>query len=174
MIRVAVTGSECTGKTSLATELGRRYGTIVVPEYARQLVEEIQRPLEASDVDAIARGQIEVERSMLPHARDLIVLDTDLLSTVVYSHHYYGSCRDWIEQALGERPADLYLLCGIDVTWTSDGLQRDRGGRREEMQELFRRALVERHNDFVEIRGSLSERVDLAVAAIDDRIVGQL
>ena len=40
MIRVVVTGSECTGKTTLATELAQHYDTVWVPEFLRQFVEE--------------------------------------------------------------------------------------------------------------------------------------
>ena len=39
MIRVVVTGSECTGKTTLATELAQHYGTAWVTEFVRQFVE---------------------------------------------------------------------------------------------------------------------------------------
>ena len=35
MIRVVVTGSECTGKTTLAEELATHYETVRVPEFAR-------------------------------------------------------------------------------------------------------------------------------------------
>ena len=38
MIRVVVTGSECTGKTTLAADLAARLSVPWVPEYARQYV----------------------------------------------------------------------------------------------------------------------------------------
>jgi NadR type nicotinamide-nucleotide adenylyltransferase len=167
MIRIAVTGSECTGKTVLANELARHYGAVVVPEYVRLFVEDNQRAPEASDVETIALGQLELERARGESAHKLLLLDTDLLSTMIYSHHYYGDCPTWIEQTLVDRPADLYLLCGIDVPWVPDGDQRDRGDRREEMQQLFRVALIDRGLAFIEVRGSVAERVDLATRAID-------
>lgn len=174
MIRVAVTGSECTGKTALADALAKHYGTVVVPEYVRLFVEDNQRAPEASDVEAIALGQLELERARVESAHRLLLLDTDLLSTMVYSHHYYGDCPAWIEQTFLERPADLYLLCDIDVPWVPDGNQRDRGDLREEMQDLFRQALVDRNLDFAEIRGSLSERVHESIRAIDEILVNKM
>ena len=48
-----------------------------------------------------------------------MLLDTDLVSTVVYSRHYYGDCPAWIEAAAVRRLADLYLLHDIDVPWTA-------------------------------------------------------
>ena len=160
MIRVTVTGSECTGKTTLAEALAEHYRTVAVPEYVRLFVDEQLRPPEAADVDAIARGQIALEESLFDRAHRLILLDTDLLSTLVYSRHYFGGSPDWIEERLRNRPADLYLLCDIDVPWSPDGAQRDRGDRREEMQGLFRRALLDRELPFIELQGGAATRLD--------------
>jgi len=165
--RVVVTGSECTGKTTLAEALAERYRTVWIPEYSRQFVREKGRPPEYADVEAIARGQIGIEDDLASHGHDLVIQDTDLLSTVIYSRHYYGTCPDWVEDAVVERAGDLYLLCDIDVPWMPDGDQRDRGGRREEMHQLFRQALLDRDLEFVDIRGSLDHRMNLAARAID-------
>jgi NadR type nicotinamide-nucleotide adenylyltransferase len=167
MLRVVVTGSECTGKTTLAKALANHYDTVLVPEHARQFVQDLGRAPEVSDVDAIARGQIASEDALADAASKILIQDTDLLSTIVYSRHYYGDCPDWIEDALPERAADLYLLCDIDVPWLPDGDQRDRPDRREEMHHLFRQALLDRDLEFVDIRGSLDHRVNLAARAIN-------
>ena len=167
MIRVVVTGSECTGKTTLAMALAEHYGTVCSPEYARQFVLNKGSAPDSRDVRAIARGQIEREDELTARASRLLVQDTDLLSTVVYSRHYYGDCPPWIDEALQERAADLYLLADIDVPWVPDGDQRDRDDRREEMQERFRRALIERQLDFVEVSGSETQRLQDSVSVID-------
>jgi len=168
MIRIVVTGSECTGKTTLARSLAAHYQTVCVPEYVRQFVEEKGTAPEYGDVEAIARGQIALEDSLTATASDLVIQDTDLLSTVVYSKHYYGNCPKWIEEAVLERAAGLYLLADIDVPWTPDGDQRDRGDRREEMQDLFRQTLEDRGLRYVEVRGSRQRRLNLAISAIQE------
>ena len=174
MKRIVVTGSECTGKTTLAEALAHRLETIWIPEYVRLWVEEQGRAPTADDVSAIARGQIALEDSLSAQARGSIVLDCDLLSTLVYSRHYFGDCPAWIEEALLERRPDLYLLCDIDVPWVPDGDQRDRGDRREEMHELFRQALVHYRLDYVDIRGTHEERLRSALTAIESRFESQL
>ena len=174
MKRIVVTGSECTGKTTLAEALAHRLQTVWVPEYLRLWVEEQGRAPAADDVTAIARGQIVLEDSLMPQARGSIVLDCDLLSTLVYSRHYFGACPAWVEQALLDRRPDLYLLCDIDVPWVPDGDQRDRGDRREEMHELFRQALERYRLDFVDIRGPHEERLHSAVEAIEKRFESRL
>jgi NadR type nicotinamide-nucleotide adenylyltransferase len=166
-VRVVVTGSECTGKTTLAEALATHYGAPCVPEYVRRFVVEKGSAPEYRDVEAIAHGQVELEDRLAAGAGRLLVQDTDLVSTLIYSRHYYGDCPLWIDLALRERAADLYLLAGIDVPWEADGDQRDRGNRREEMQELFRRALIERGLTYLEIGGSETERLDVATGAID-------
>ncbi|MEE8523715.1 MAG: ATP-binding protein [Thermoanaerobaculia bacterium] len=167
MRRIVVTGSECTGKTTLARALAAHYGTVWVPEYARDFVVRKGASPETGDVDAIARGQIAREDELEAEAAGLLILDTDLLSTLVYSRHYYGARPSWIGETLDRRAGDLYLLVGIDVPWVADGDQRDRGDRREEMQELFRRGLTDRKLRFTEIHGEHEARVSQAVAAID-------
>jgi len=164
--KVVLIGSECTGKTTLAAELARHYGAVWLPEYVREYAESKGAPLDAGDVEPIARGQIAAQDAALERAGRLLLLDTDLLCTVVYAEHYYGSCPDWISvQALARR-ADLYLLCDIDVPWTSDP-QRDRPHAREAMQALFHRALTSRGFRFVEIRGGRLERFRTARVTID-------
>ncbi len=174
MKQIVLTGSECTGKTTLARALARHYETVWVPEFARLLVEQKGAPADEGDVEEIARGQIALEDELAGGAGRLLIQDTDLLSTVVYSRHYYGDCPPWIREALDRRAADLYLLAGIDVPWTADGFQRDRGDRRFEMQALFRDALTSRGWRFVEIRGSHAQRMEQAVTAIDETLRGAI
>jgi NadR type nicotinamide-nucleotide adenylyltransferase len=166
MIKVVVTGSECTGKSTLAKALSDYFEGALVTEYARTFVEQKGSAPDYEDVEAIARGQMSLEDEIAAARPELLVLDTDLLSTWVYSCHYYGRVPLWIGKAVNERRADLYLLAGIDVPWIADGLQRDRGHVREEMQALFRRQLEERGFYFVDIEGSLEKRTRAAIAAV--------
>lgn len=167
---VTVTGSECTGKTTLARDLARHCDTVSVPEFARDYLDQKTAttglPLDASDVEPIARGQIAAEDRGIPAAKGLVILDTDLLSTMVYARHYYGACPAWIEQAARDRRADLYLLCDIDVPWVPDRA-RDRPHMREHMHALFVEALETLGARYVTIRGGWDERLTEAVAAVD-------
>jgi NadR type nicotinamide-nucleotide adenylyltransferase len=166
LLRVVTTGSESTGKTTLARDLAAHYATAWVPEHVRDYLDAKGAPLTAADVEEVARGQIAAEDRAAPRARGLLVLDTDLLSTVVYSHHYYGGCPEWVERVAAERAADLYLLLNPDVPWRPDP-QRDRGDRREEMHALFREALEGRGLRYVDVTGWWPERKARAVEAMD-------
>jgi NadR type nicotinamide-nucleotide adenylyltransferase len=133
---VVITGSECTGKSTLARQLADRHGTECVPEFVRQFAQTMGGRLQFSDHGPIARGQIGLEDEYCARARQLLIHDTDLLSTVIYCRHYFGRCPEWIEAAATDRRSELYIVCDIDVPWVADGM-RDRGDRREEMHRLF-------------------------------------
>lgn len=166
VIRVVLTGSESTGKTTLAAELATHYGAELVPEFVRAYAEQRGGIIEFSDHGPIARGQMALEDEHIGQATGLIVQDTDLLSTVVYCNHYFGHCPPWIEEAAAARLPDLYLLCEIDLDWVADGV-RDRGHMRDDMQQLFRDAVLASGVTTAIVTGIGDERVERAVEAID-------
>jgi len=163
--RVVLTGSECTGKTTIAAEVARQMSVPWVPEAARIYAEAKGAPLAFSDVSPIARAHVRaVEEAQRSHP-GLLLLDTDLVSTVVYSRHYYGRCPRWIERAARVRLADLYLLHMPDLPWHPDP-SRDRGHLRAEVHALFVATLREYAASVIEIAGSGPARVERAIAAI--------
>ena len=164
--RVVLTGGECTGKTTLASLLARRFDTLWVPEFVREYAEGKGAPLDASDVEPIASGQIAAQDWAAERAIGLLVLDTDLVSTVVYARHYYGSCPGWIEEAARGSRGDLYLLCHPDLPWLPDGV-RDRGGARAELHALFEEELRSAGVAVVDVRGDWGIREERAAAAVD-------
>jgi len=172
LLRVVLIGPESTGKTMLAQALAGRYGAVSSPEFARAYVDIVRRSLTGADVEPIARGQMAAEDAAAARATRLLVLDTDLVSTVVYSHHYNGFCPDWIERAARERLGHLYLLHHVDVAWAADGDQREAPGRRDELLARFRETLHRWNALTVEVRGSWEEREARAVAGIDDLLAG--
>lgn len=164
--RVTVTGSESTGKTSLAERLARHFDTLWAPEFSREYALQKKAPLDASDVEPIARGQMRAEDDVLRRVRTLAILDTDLLSTVVYANHYYGACPDWVEYAAQGRLADLYLLCDIDVPWVPDPA-RDRPHARSELHAAFAARLQRYGARCTLVRGDWPERDAIAIAAVE-------
>ena len=168
MKRVVLTGSESVGKTTLAQRLGEHFGVPVATEFVRAYAAERGNKLGFGDHGAIARGQMASEDAAIARARDLVILDTDLVSTVVYCEHYFGMCPDWIKDEAKKRAGDLYLVLKPDVPWEPDGV-RDRGEQREEMHALFAAKLRELGLNFVELGGEGDERFSVAVQAIRPR-----
>ena len=165
--RIVLTGPECSGKTTLAAALSDHFGVPWLPEAARRFVETSPGALSAATVEPIARLSMRLEDDLLVSAPALIFRDTDLVSTVVYAHHYYGHCPPWIEREARARRADLYLLGRPDLPWTPDGV-RDRPTQREEMFVEFERALVAIDARVVVLHGEGHARTMLALRAVRD------
>ncbi len=170
--RVVLTGSESVGKTTLAGQLAGHYGVTAVAEFARSYAATLGRPLGIGDAEAIARGQMANEDACMTLAAGLLIQDTDLVSTVVYSRHYYGQCPLFVEDAASARRAELYLLLDIDVPWVADNV-RDRGDRRAEVQQLFTTTLQQLNAPYTTIQGNWQTRFARAVAAIDHALAAR-
>lgn len=168
--RVVLTGSESVGKTTLAERLAMHYRVPWVPEFVRSYAEQKGAPLTFADHGPIARGQVAVEDAARAVARTtgapLLLQDTDVVSTVVYCHHYFAHCPTFLEELARERLADLYLLLDIDVPWVPDGV-RDRGDRREDVHAQFTEMLTRFGASVVLIRGTWDARFQHSVQAID-------
>ena len=151
----------------LAQRLAEHFGGTWLPEHAREYAEKRDNKLSADDVEAIARGQMATE-DRGPRTEDVVILDTDLISTIVYARHYYGRVPDWIVEEARERRADLYLLMDTDVPWIADSA-RDTGGEgREDLFDAFRNALDEFDATWTVISGDWDERFRQASTAIGD------
>lgn len=166
MIKVVVTGSESTGKTELAHQLGEHFDAPVAEEFVRTFAAGSDGAITFSDHGSIARGQMASEDAAIAKAGPLVILDTDLVSTVVYCEHYFGRSPDWIQQEARARAGQLYLLCMPDIPWVADGV-RDRGERRDEMHALFAKKLCELALSYVEIGGDREARMTRALMAVE-------
>lgn len=165
--RVVLIGAESTGKTTMASHLARHYDTVWSPEYLRIFVDHKGGVPEPADIPVISRRHLEQEAAYLSQSNRLLFIDTDLITALVYSRFYFNYCPEWIEQASVEREADLYLLCDTDIPWEEDDDQRDGPVVRETLQKVLHDELVTRGLPFVVLSGSIEERKQAAVTAVD-------
>ena len=173
-IKVVLFGPESTGKTTLAQKLARHYNSIWVREYAREYLQNKwnnqRKTCEPNDLIEIAKGQISSENELSQKTNTVLICDTDLLETKVYSESYYsGTCDPIIEKYAIENTYDLYFLTYIDVPWVKDDL-RDKPNKRLESFNTFERALIKYNRPYVILRGSKQEKLDLAINHIDNLI----
>ncbi len=168
-LRVVLSGSECTGKSSLAAKLAEHYKVEFVPEYLREYFEMKSGQLTADDVIPIARGQLRFEAENAAKGYNPLICDTDIISSIVYAKHYFGQCPEWLNDVLKDLGPSLYLLCDIDIQWQADG-QRDMPEQREYMQSLFIKELSNRNIPYHNISGSLPQRTAESIRLIDDAL----
>ena len=170
-IKVVLFGPESTGKTTLSMQLSKYYKSVWVPEYAREYLQNKwnneQKTCEPNDLLPIAEGQMKLENELAQTTSSVLICDTDLLETKVYSEAYYlGSCDPILEKYALENTYDLYFLTYIDTPWEADDL-RDKPSHRMEMFEAFQKTLIKYNRPFVLLRGDEKGRLAKAIEYID-------
>jgi NadR type nicotinamide-nucleotide adenylyltransferase len=165
--RVCVFGPESTGKTTLAQRLAEHFQTAMVPEYARTLLEAQAGQFDRADMVRIARGQIASEEALARNARRLLICDTDVLTTTIWSETLFGSCDPWIAEQAENRDYCLYLLLDVDVPWIGDVVRYLPENRRA-FFDRCRDALESRGRRYVHIKGTWDERFAAACRAVDE------
>lgn len=177
VVKIVLFGPESTGKTTLSQQLARHYNTVWVPEYAREYLQNKwnneRKTCENEDLIPIAIGQMRLENELALKADQVLICDTDLLETKVYSQEYYGGYVDpRLDEAAQANEYDLYLLTYIDTVWEADDL-RDRPEMRQEMFDAFENALKIHHKKYIILKGSRQKRLNKAVKAIDKIIASK-
>lgn len=166
IIRVAVVGPECTGKSTLSAQLAIHYHTVFVPEYAREYIDKLKRLYTPDDIVAISKGQLEAEDRLAASAHKLLVCDTNLIVTKIWAEYKYHHCPEWIKTNLLQRKYDLHLLTYIDVPWEYDP-QREHPNKREELFHIYRKELDALGVNYKVILGEPARRLQLATEAIN-------
>jgi HTH-type transcriptional regulator, transcriptional repressor of NAD biosynthesis genes len=157
-LRVALLGTESTGKTTLAERLAKRFGTVMVEEFGRPYCE--TRPamsLEPVDFEVIAWAQAVLEDEAAEDANCVLICDTELHTTATWSDLVVGSRPEWLTAAARARHYDLVLLLGDDVPWIADGT-RVLQDRRAEHTRRLREELDAAGRHYVFLSGEFSER----------------
>lgn len=170
-IKVVLFGPESTGKTTLSRQLARYYNSVWVPEYAREYLQnkwnDERKTCEPQDLLPIAAGQMKLENELAKKTNSVLICDTDLLETKVYSEAYYiGSCDPILEKYALENTYDLYFLTYIDTPWEADDL-RDKPEHRLEMFQAFQNTLEKYKKPYVLLKGDKQTRLETAIKHIN-------
>lgn len=170
-IKIVLFGPESTGKTTLAEGLAKHYNSVWVPEYAREYLQykwdQETIICQPKDILPIAIGQMALENSLAKQTDTVLFCDTNLLETKVYSEVYYsGFCEPLVEKYAIENTYDLYFLTYIDTPWEPDDL-RDKPEERQQMFDIFEKALKTYNKPYVLLKGSLEQRLEDAIKYVD-------
>jgi NadR type nicotinamide-nucleotide adenylyltransferase len=164
--RIVLTGSESVGKSTLSKILAERFNTVLVPEFARDYLDAKGRYVIEGDIQEIGIGHLKLERENEKLANRILFLDTDHLTTKIYSEYYFESCPDWIKERAYGLYYDHSLFLDIDVPWVADP-QRDLGENREEMRNIFMREMEIANRNFTLITGDFNHREKEAVKTVE-------
>lgn len=171
--KVVILGPESCGKTTLAQRLSEEINCPWVPEYGREYVDNFEQKylsqnqeFSTLDISHIAAGQMLAEEKAAKNSNSLIICDTDLITTQIWSEIYLGYCPDWIINESMNRKYDLYLVCPPNIPWVDDGT-REMSDRRIWHYNRILEELSKRKIDYeVVVPSDLEERVKYSLQSI--------
>jgi NadR type nicotinamide-nucleotide adenylyltransferase len=164
--RVCILGPESTGKSTLAARLARHFNTVMVPEYARGLIDVCGGHGLDHLFPTIVRGQAASEAALARQANRVLLCDSDALTTLLYRRLYVGDCPDYLRTAVEQERYDLYLLTNHDTPFVDDP-QRHHPEARSWFFEQCTEWLQQRSASFVVLSGAWDARFEAARAAVD-------
>ena len=171
---VVISGPESTGKSELSSTLAKKLGTIFVPEYARQYIENLNRKYTYLDVESIAEFQISQEKIYREQANGLMIFDTWLIITKVWFDLVFGKCPEWLISHIKKSKIDLFLVCNTDLPWIPDPVRENGGEKREQLFELYCKEIESFGFNYEIITGKGNDRVDNSLKALAlHKIIGR-
>jgi len=144
MLKIIVTGPECSGKTTLCKTLSEHFNIHFSEEYAREYIDKLDRAYTQTDLLEIAKGQLQSDLNSQ-------LLDTDLITIKIWSEYKYGNCDKWILEKIEKQKSEkrFYLLCKPDIPWEADPL-RESPINRDDLFEIYNKELdYLEHNYFI-------------------------
>lgn len=163
--KIALVGSESTGKSVLAEKLAKHFKTAFVPEMAREIIEKTV-DCTFDDLHKIADLHAKTILSKISTADKLLFVDTDLIITKSYAQYLFNKeliVEQWIEEA---NQFDLYLFMEPDGEYIQDGTRlsvKERNELSNHHKTFFENAGV----SVVSIYGNWEERFRKAINIIE-------
>jgi HTH-type transcriptional repressor of NAD biosynthesis genes len=164
--KIALVGSESTGKSTLAKRLAEHFQTEYVPEVARNIIEHT-KDCKIEQLIEIAASHAKAILLKQKSANKILMSDTELLITRSYAAFLFNQklcAENWIVEA---NQFDLYIFLENDCPFIQDGTR---------LNEKERDALNDHHKVFFEannikmvfIGGDWENRFNTSVKTINE------
>lgn len=160
--KVVFVGAMSTGKSTITEALAKKYKTTYASEYGRDYWAEhqVDRRISFDSFDEIAIGHIKREDEAILRASKYFFVDTNAITTYMFSIDYYGKAPKRLTQIALENSQryDIFFLCDDDIpyddTWDRSGEQKRKVFHKQIIADLH-----ERRIPYIVLRGSLEERI---------------
>jgi len=156
-------GAPSTGKTTIASKMADEYKTVWMPEYGREYWEsnQINRRLSLEQLVEIAEGHLERENKLLYQANQYIFVDTNAITTFMFSMSYHQSALDRLAELanLAQSRYDIFFLCDTDIPY-DDTWDRSGDVNRKIFQKQIIGDLIARKIPFIVLSGDLETRIE--------------
>ncbi len=166
MFRIAVTGPESSGKTTLAAALNEALVSCFVPEFSRDYFH-TKSYLNYTLDDVISIGKEQFKNNNPSDCdKPFLICDTEMLVIKIWCEDKFGFSPKIVLDLYEQQQFDLYLICKPDIPWHYDPLREDEN-RREELYVKYLSNLKESKHNFVEMEGPLESRIAKALRLVE-------
>jgi len=162
-MRIAITGPESSGKTTLTKALAEALGWRSAPEYAREYLEVTNGTYGFDDLEKIAEGHFDQLKNV---EHDLIV-DTDFIVMKVWSDVRFGKTAERVQELIELDLFDLHIVCIPDIPWEPDPL-RENPTDRDVLLKHYIDELEASSKKWINVSGSHEERLTKALQEIQN------
>jgi HTH-type transcriptional regulator, transcriptional repressor of NAD biosynthesis genes len=163
-IKVAILGTESTGKTTMTEKLSEYFNCTGVSEAGRDIIENSNQ-FNFEDLHLVADEHAKRISRTASGSSPLIIIDTDIHITKSYSKFIFNKKLEVSNDIYNFGKAALYLYLNNDVEYFQDGTRLTEVDRN--LLDISHRKVLADHNiDIIEIIGNWSDRFEKAVGHI--------
>lgn len=153
-LKIAFTGPESSGKTTMAELIAEAYSTSFIPEYAREFLKD-KTTYTLADLDEIAKQQVELCKAS---KNTLVISDTEMAVMLIWSQEKFKEVSPIIQNLWESQDFDHLFLCAPDIPWEADKL-RENPLDRERLFQLYEVVLENSKKPFTILKGTIEQRI---------------
>ena len=162
IVKAVFVGAMSTGKSTITEALAKRFGTTFAREYGRDYWAEFHRDrrIGLEEFDLIADRHQQIEEEAFREADRHCFVDTNAITTYMYSLDYHGKATKHLEQLALENASryDLFFLCDDDIPY-DDTWDRSGDAKRHVFHKQVVADLEMRRIPYIRLSGGLEERM---------------
>ena len=166
MLRIAITGPESSGKTTLCRLLSDYFKVPFISEYARTFLENTSGAYQQSDLDFIAKEHL---KNILSSTHSVSISDTDFSVLEIWSEYKFKKSSRLIKELAGKDLFGLHILCRPDIPWEADDLRENEHSRLY-LFELYKASLIMHRKNFIVVEGPVKNRIKKSIEYIEQII----
>ena len=162
MLKIAFTGPESSGKTTLSKRIAEILNGEWHEEYAREYLANLNRAYNQEDLIEIALKQNEKRVNCNSRFQ---IYDTEMLVIKIWNDFKFKKENQQINDLLDQQKIDHYFLCKPDIPYEYDPL-RENPYNREELFEIYHNELISTNKAFTVLEGTFDEKIDVVLRQI--------
>mgnify|MGYP002029345080 FL=1 len=163
-VKIAFTGPESSGKTTMSKWLSEHLSFDFVEEYAREYLSQ------KTDYNREDLNKIALEQFRRNQASGNLAIDTEMLVMKLWHEEKYNYCSDLILELLERQKLDFYFLCKPDIPWEVDPL-RENPLDRDRLFVKYEETLIEQGFDYVVLKGTFIERQEKIIETLQIKLL---